>query len=376
MHHHSRSPSPSDYSRGSLPGFWGIALDTASRYGEVLLRTSFGERHLTLMGVLFGMAGLLFLPVVLITVVTFMLSSFLLGSMAGLFAAFMSIQFPWAKGTIYFQSFVLFFLGKSCFLFIEMEYRRRAGKQVSSVYSGKPNALWKLVPGFGTNEDAVKRFGEPLVLMALALWIRHSDLLLTIYLGVSSAAMFVKGHFEHWLIHQELLDVNDQLLKGQALGGHLRGYSNQPGDLRGVALPAALASYPEEQARAISSNLQANCPMIPAPGGPQYLNLGSSATSLPPEFARLVTPSATAALVEDWFVDDASPPESNDWFENVTPAESNNEFSVKTAPVKSKVGYRCPICDAKYRVQPDHVGKRARCKRCGDQFRVPPIDKF
>ncbi|MDP1799351.1 MAG: hypothetical protein Q8K78_17780 [Planctomycetaceae bacterium] len=358
---HAYRPTPAD-TAPPLLGMWGRLLNTASLYGEVLLRSRFGERHLTLLGVLLGIAGLLFLPMVMVAVFTFFLSSFLLGSLGGLVAAALTTQLPWAKGTIYFHLFTIGFLARACWHFCEMEYRRRSGEQVLSTYSGMPNILWRMVPGLSQNESLIKRFGEPAVLLLFALWVRNTDFLLTLYLATSGIAMFVKGHFEEFLVHQRLYDLHDQMLESQALGGHVRGHAHQPGDVHGVALPAALAGYQPHQARALTSTLQHQFPLAPLPHGlPIGMDARAMAASLPAEFAGLLTPAvALEEPVEDWFVDDDEEPIPDDWYVVPTPEGSPAKLADK-ASTESRALVRCPGCDRLLWLKPGCEGRRLRC---------------
>ena len=113
MNPYGYPPTMPEQRTSPLPGFWGMLLNTTSLYGEVLLRSRFGERHLTFARVLVALIGLLFLPIVVVMVFTFFLGNFLLGSMGGLVAAIFSSHFL-SQPTIYFHGYVLLFLGKSC----------------------------------------------------------------------------------------------------------------------------------------------------------------------------------------------------------------------------------------------------------------------
>lgn len=361
---HSYYPNTADTAPPML-GMWGRLLNTTSLYGEVLMRSRFGERHLTLLGVLLGLAGLFFLPMVIVAVFTFFLSSFLLGSIGGLFAAILTSQTAWARGTIYFHLFTIGFLARACWHFCEMEYRRRAGEQVLSTYSGMPNILWRLVPGLGQNEGLIKRYGEPAVLVLFALWVRHTDFLLTLYLAASGIAMFVKGHFETFLVNQRLYDVHDQMLESQALGGQVRGCSFQPGDLYGVATPAALAEYQPHQARAISSTLQNQSPLAPLPPVlTAEADLNTLASSLPLEYASLLTLPVEEPAV-DWYLPESDVPLVEDWYV-VPPPEPLPANSA--AKVRRPV--RCPKCGQRGKVPVRAGRQRVLCFGCDEKFTV------
>lgn len=359
--------STSNQRSAPLPGFWGIILNTASLYGEVLLRSNFGERHLTFVRVLLAMIGLLFLPMFVVAVFTFFLGNFLLGSMGGLAAALFSSQFM-PQPTVFFHGFVLLFLIKSCWHFIEMEYRRKAGEQVVSTYSGRPNALWKLIPGFGEKEDLVKRFAEPVALLLFALWLRQSDFILCLYLCGAALAMFTRGHFEHLVVNQRLYDLHDQMLEGQALGGTLRGQSNQPGDLKGVAMPAMLDGYAPHQADVLASTLHAQSPLSPLLPGPLPLPPNHPAAGLAPEYARLLTlPEPEEPPLEDWFTEE--PPPLDDWFMPVPVVDSVPAHPTEPQTDGRRVHLHCPNC----RVQLDaprvlKQGRPVRCKACQHRF--------
>ncbi len=59
----------------------------------------------------------------------------------------------------------------------------------------------------------------------------------------------------------------------------------------------------------------------------------------------------------------------------VRPAFSSS--SGASSPVSDAIVAICPSCSQKYRVRRDNVGQKARCKKCGQSFRIldePPID--
>lgn len=370
---HGYHPQPADTTRPMI-GLWGYVLNTASLYGEVLLRSRFGERHLTLGGVVLGILGIQFLPMILVAVFTYLLSSFLLGSMAGLFAAAMTTQLPWAQGTVCFHLFFLLFLARACWHFCEMEYRRRYGLQVLSTYSGMPNVLWRVIPGLGQNEAAIKRFGEPAVLLLFALWVRQSDFLLTLYLATSALAMFVKGNMEMMHVHQRIYDTQDQLLEAQALSGHVRGPSQQPGDVRGVATPAVLDGYPAHQARALTHTLQQQAPFAPLPWtAPPDAPLASFTSDLGPEYQRLLSaPVPDEPLVGDWYESAEDETLTGEWYESVSEPESSSANLADDTPREHATMIKCPGCGKGLRFRPEFIGRTKRCgnHECGQRFLI------
>lgn len=370
---HGYQPHPAGTARPMI-GLWGYALNTASLYGEVLLRSRFGERHLTLGGVVLGILGIQFLPMILVAVFTYLLSSFLLGSMGGLFAALMTTQLPWANGTVYFHLFFITFLARACWHFCEMEYRRRYGLQVLSTYSGMPNVLWRVIPGLGQNEAAIKRFGEPAVLLLFALWVRQSDFLLTLYLATSAVAMFVKGNMELMQVHQRIYETQDQLLEAQALSGHVRGPSHQPGDVRGVATPAVLNGYPAHQARALTHTFQQQAPFAPLPWAvPPEAAVSTFACDLDPAYQRLLsTPVPPEPLVGGWYESIADEPLSGEWYESVSEPESLPANLADEAVSEPAMMIQCPRCRKGLRFRPEFVGRTKRCgnRDCGYRFLI------
>lgn len=367
MNPNAYPPSSPAQRTSSLPGFWGVLLNTTSLYGEVLLRSKFGERHLTFARILVALIGLLFLPIVVVMAFTFFLGNFLMGSMGGLVAAIFSSRYL-AQPTFYFNCYVLLFLAKSCWLFVEMEYRRQAGDQSVSSYSGKPSPLWNLVPGLGRNEDAIKRFGEPAFLLLLALWLRQTDLILCLYLGCSAVAMFTRGHFEHLMATQLLYDLHDQILESQALGGSLRGRSNQPGDLKGVATPAMLSGYLPHQADALASTIQAQSPLSPVPTGAMAMPMRGFSGGLPPEYASLLSQPAAplqSPIVREWIVNNPAPER---WFTRVPDAQSEANQATESF-VWSPVYTNCPKCNVRLNAPEKRKAKHhVRCKGCRHEF--------
>ncbi|MBI1349155.1 hypothetical protein GC163_23035 [bacterium] len=352
---------------------WSLLLKMFSLYGEVLLRSGFGERHLTFGSMLLGIAGLLFLPMVLVAVLTFLMSSFMLGTLGGLFAAALTSQLPWTRGTIYFHIFTLWFIARCVWHFIGMDMRCSIGEQQLSTYSGQPNALWKLVPG-RLSEETIKRYGEPALMIGLGLFVRQTDLLLTCYWVASGLAMFVKGYWEHLLVTQRLYDIHDQMLEAQALGGNLQGSSRQPGDLRGVALPAQLEQYQPHQARALTSVLQSQAPLAPLPASPTEAHPAAMAATLSPELARLLdqVPLAEDPPVADWVLEPLELPVVEDWFHD----EPEPELPLARA-LDRPVGkdprpvFRCPHCDQCNRERHGRRALRLRCGNCREWFRLP-----
>lgn len=352
-------PSPGDGSR-MLPGIFGILLNTFALLSEVFLRNNFGYRYLTLLGAILGVLVLQFLPALVILVFSYVVGSMFAGTMAAFAIAMMTSSVAWANGTIWFNLFQIGFMARCGLHFCERDYRHQNGIQLLSTYSGQPTSLWRHIPWIGRDEQLVKRFGEPAVILMIASVVRQYDLLLALYLATSGVACFVKASLEHRLVQQRLWDVQDSMLEAAAIGGYLgQGGNRQPGQMRGVATPAALESYPEHQQKALTSALQQQAgfkDLVTATPESMFANL-------PAEIGGLLTDPVPLTAEEepatDWVADNEQEPIADDWYVVSEPKQPE------------KVICACTVCGKKHRFNARHAGRPYKCVRCGDPFRVP-----
>lgn len=319
-----------------LPGMTGLLLDTFALIGEIAVGHSrFGRRYLTIFGVVAGYVVLIGLPWVVVGVFAFFFSSVELGLLSGLFAVGMAASLG-ANGTVLYTTFTWGFLGRSVWLLLDGEYRRRAGEPIPSTYSGRPSPLWELIPfGPALNEGRIKRYGEPLLLLAVAYFLSNTDLLLALYLGTSAIAMFVKGQLEHRILSHQAADLDDQVFDSAGLSARFGG-TTTPNQPHGIAQPAAVLTGHDANSEA-----------------PRWAAAASDYRTI------LNAPlPETVAVLDDWYLTDEEP----------SPAPvSASTVSLATKSL-SRTKVRCPHC-GQVGMVPIRQGKRRMlCHGCDRQF--------